>query len=47
MVGFTAAAEVASRLETSSILGSYAEELVRFRVALGALEGILGGDFPV
>ena len=55
MVGFTAAAEAAARLETHgttgddaiSTSGTYPEELLRLHAALSALKGMLADEFSV
>jgi CheY-like chemotaxis protein len=46
MVGVTIASEAASRLEISNLPVTWPMELAELHDALGALEGMLGGDFP-
>jgi CheY-like chemotaxis protein len=46
MVGFTLAAETASRLETSNTPEAWPKELLQLHDALTALQGILGGGLP-
>ena len=46
MVGVTIASEAASRLEISNLPVTWPLELAELQDALGALEDMLGGDFP-
>ena len=46
MAGVTIASEAASRLEISNLQVTWPGELAKLHHALGALEGMLGGDFP-
>jgi CheY-like chemotaxis protein len=46
MVGLTAAADAAARLETSNRIETWPEELFELRGALAALQSILSDEFP-